>query len=137
MNKNDSIAARIIERRAMLGLSQNALAQQSNVAPAQISRYESGKRKPSPQVIKRIAEALGVPFDWLAYGNTTEFENVKDELEGISYSIDLPPDLADMVHKEAARLGITPAEFANHLLELGSSVFSHKIAIDEKMGKKK
>ncbi|WP_230581107.1 helix-turn-helix domain-containing protein [Xenorhabdus bovienii] len=126
MHKDDSIASRLIERRAMLGLSQNDLARQSNVAPAQISRYESGKRKPSAQVISRMAETLCVPFEWLAYGDTTAFENVKDELGRTPYSIDVPSDVADMVYKEAVRLGIDPVDFSRTIFILGMSKYKDK-----------
>lgn len=43
MTNNDTIAKRIIEMRAERGMSQSELAAASEVAPAQISRYESGK----------------------------------------------------------------------------------------------
>ncbi|MDC9607261.1 helix-turn-helix domain-containing protein [Xenorhabdus griffiniae] len=106
MNKNNSIAARIIERRAMLGLSQNALAQQSNVAPAQISRYEAEKRKPSAQVISRLASALYVPFEWLAYGDTTNFPKTDiAEKGGVELNVSIPQELHDQLKIEADRLG--------------------------------
>ncbi|MDE9536554.1 helix-turn-helix domain-containing protein [Xenorhabdus bovienii] len=137
MSKNDSIALRLIEGRAMLGLSQNALAQQSNVAPAQISRYESGKRKPSAEVIRRMAKALHVPFEWLAHGDVAEPENNRNKSGRTLYAIEVPDNVKVEIYQEAARLGVDPVEFASYLFELGLSVFSHKIIMDKKIGEKK
>jgi len=104
MTNNDSVASRIAERRAMLGWSQNKLANQSGVAPAQISRYEAGTNQPTKPVIAKLANALGVSFDWLAYGAdscTTEQGQVSSARDP-QINVRLPQDLKDAVHNMAA-----------------------------------
>lgn len=46
--------------RLVKGLEQQELAELLNVSPGSISNYEGGSRKPSVNVIARIAEALGM-----------------------------------------------------------------------------
>lgn len=89
MANKDDMPKRIVARRAELGWSQSKLAQLAHVAPAQVSRYESGKSKPSAQVLSRLADAMAVSFDWLLTGNDESgFENIKDD-SVVSMSIEL------------------------------------------------
>jgi transcriptional regulator with XRE-family HTH domain len=46
--------------RGALGLSQAKLAERINTAPNYIALIETGRRFPSPQMLGRIADALGV-----------------------------------------------------------------------------
>ncbi|MDE9557334.1 helix-turn-helix domain-containing protein [Xenorhabdus bovienii] len=106
MTNDNSIASRLIARRAAFDWSQNQLAKRSNVAPAQISRYESEKSKPSMQVISRLASALYVPFEWLAYGDTTNFPKTDiAEKGGVELHVSVPQELHDKLKEEADRLG--------------------------------
>ncbi len=50
----------IREERMKRGWTQIDLAYHSRVNPAEISRIESGKLKPSPGQLQRLARALGV-----------------------------------------------------------------------------
>lgn len=63
-----ALAQRIIKARSGHGWSQAELAEVSGIAAAQISRYEQGKNTPRPNVIAKLAKALAVSFEWLAYG---------------------------------------------------------------------
>jgi len=49
-------------------MSQSELAAKAGVAPAQISRYESGKHEPRPHVAARLAAALDCSVAWLFNG---------------------------------------------------------------------
>lgn len=69
MTKSNSIASRLISRRAEIGMSQNQLAVKAEIAPAQVSRYESGASNPSIKTLGKLAVALGVNFDWLQSGS--------------------------------------------------------------------
>ena len=69
MIKDNSLAMRMIERRAELGLSQEQLAEATGIASTQISRYESGKHKPRGKAIIKLAHALNVNFSWLLFGD--------------------------------------------------------------------
>lgn len=114
MTKKDHFIKRLIARRADQGLSQEELSQRSGVAAAQISRYELGKSNPRPNVIAKLAEALNVPFDWLAYGGN-DVEPLP--LPGIStHQIELPEDLALMIQKKAEEMGIPEYELMERML---------------------
>lgn len=52
------------------GLSQRTAAAIAGVAPATISRWESGKRIPSLDYIVAVAKALGIPLDLLLKPDT-------------------------------------------------------------------
>ncbi len=53
------------------GLTQEALVQKSGVAISQIRRYEADKSSPTLDVLMRLATALGVSIDALAFDATT------------------------------------------------------------------
>lgn len=62
------IGRRIRERRLMLGLSQQQLAQTIGVTYQQAHKYETGVNRVSAGRLYRIAEALGVPVSWFYEG---------------------------------------------------------------------
>ena len=56
----------LIQVRNERGYSQRDLAEKCGVSPAEISRVESGKRqKPSPAVLRAIAETLVISYPYL------------------------------------------------------------------------
>jgi transcriptional regulator with XRE-family HTH domain len=59
---------RLVKARSALGWSQADLARASGISATQLSRYESGLNGPRINMIGRLAKALNVQFDWLAYG---------------------------------------------------------------------
>jgi transcriptional regulator with XRE-family HTH domain len=59
----ESIGARIVRLRTDLGLSQFELAMRVPANPASVSRWETGRVKPSRLVRGKLAEALGVTVD--------------------------------------------------------------------------
>lgn len=66
---DSELSQRLIKARSGHGWSQADLAEVSGVAAAQISRYEQGRSKPRTEVIAKLAKALAVRFEWLAYGD--------------------------------------------------------------------
>lgn len=64
------VATRLSVIRESLGLSQRELARQSGVSFGFISRIERGERAPSVEVIRQLAEALGVSAHYLETGDT-------------------------------------------------------------------
>lgn len=114
MTKENQFIKRMIARRADQGLSQEDLSKKSGVAAAQISRYELGKSKPRPNVMAKLADALNVPFEWLAYGEN-DVEPVP--IPGIkTHQIELPEDLANMIIKKAEEMGIPEYELVERML---------------------
>ena len=53
------------------GLTQEDLVKRSGVAISQIRRYEADKSSPTLDVVKRLARALGISLDELAFDKTT------------------------------------------------------------------
>ena len=72
----EDVGKRIMDRRKKLGLTQEALAEISDVTPQFISYAESGKRAMRPENLYKIAQALGVSTDYLLTGDIID----KDEL---------------------------------------------------------
>jgi SOS-response transcriptional repressor LexA len=60
-----SLGEEIAYLRRKNGLTQIGLAERVKTTQAAISAYETGKMAPSPEVLKRIADALGADFDYL------------------------------------------------------------------------
>ncbi len=67
---------RIMERRKKLGMTQEQLAEKSNVTTQFVSYAESGKRGMRPENLMKIAAALEVSTDYLLTGDIIE----KDKL---------------------------------------------------------
>jgi transcriptional regulator with XRE-family HTH domain len=56
---------RLKEVRESRGLSQTDLEQLTGISNMQISRYESGKSEPTPEVIVKLANNLSITTDYL------------------------------------------------------------------------
>ncbi len=63
------IGKRIEERRKKLGLTQEGLAEKSNVTTQFVSYAESGKRAMRPENLLHVANALGVSTDYILTGS--------------------------------------------------------------------
>lgn len=61
-----SIADRIKDARKYKGYTQKDLARVLNVKPATISAWEVGRNEPSIEMLKQLADVLGVTFEHLA-----------------------------------------------------------------------
>jgi transcriptional regulator with XRE-family HTH domain len=62
------IPTRLVQLRCNLDLTQQEMADRIGIHVNQIRRYESGKSKPSLEVIEKIAVTLHVSLDWLVFG---------------------------------------------------------------------
>lgn len=63
-----SFPQRLRKARESAGLSIRALAAAAEVAPGSVVHYEDGKTDPARGIVERLATALGVTPQWLAYG---------------------------------------------------------------------
>lgn len=63
MEEEDSFGPWLKRRRKQLDLTQQALAKQSGCTAETIRKLESGRRRPSKQLIRGLAEALQIPAD--------------------------------------------------------------------------
>ena len=73
------------EARLKSGLSQKDLSENIGVAKSTYSLYESGKREPNVDTIKKIASALNVSADMLL-GLETEPTNLDAHFDGEEYT---------------------------------------------------
>ena len=62
-NRKGGVCLRIRELREQKGLSQVQLAELSHVHRVSISMYETGRKKPNIDSLKRLAKALDVSTD--------------------------------------------------------------------------
>lgn len=109
-----SFSQRLIQRRAEMGLSQADLASKAGVAPAQISRYESGKHEPRPHVAARLAEALQCSVRWLFNGDDVlgdpaalSVDYVRRVDGGAEVSVELSQTALESLEATSERLGIS------------------------------
>lgn len=65
----EDVGKRIMNRRKKMGLTQEALAEQSDVTTQFVSYAESGKRAMRPENLIKISSALGVSVDYLLSGD--------------------------------------------------------------------
>lgn len=72
----DEVGKRIMQRRKKLGLTQEALAEMSDLTTQFVSYAESGKRAMRPENLMKMAAALGVSTDYLLTGDVID----KDQL---------------------------------------------------------
>ena len=68
MINSDDFAKRLKQRRLAMGFSQSELGRLSGLAPAQISRYESGVNIPRDDIAAKLASALYTDLEWLTSG---------------------------------------------------------------------
>lgn len=81
--------------RKTMGLSQKELAEKLRTSPQNLAQYESGKRNPKHETLKKIADALGVSlYDLLISGNMTPREVIQ-----IIYTSDIEEMLQNLEHK--------------------------------------
>jgi transcriptional regulator with XRE-family HTH domain len=76
-----SVGERIKNRRIELGISQTQLAKKASLTSASISQFESGSRKPSFDVISKLALALEINTDYLLGNNHEKGKSVTIEPE--------------------------------------------------------
>jgi transcriptional regulator with XRE-family HTH domain len=69
------VGTRIRERRTMLGLSQQQLANMIGVTYQQAHKYERGLNRISAGRLFEIAEVLAVPIAWFFEGLATNFQH--------------------------------------------------------------
>lgn len=65
----DSFGTRLVRARRARRITQSALAREAEIpGDSMISRYERDEVEPRTETIGRLADALQVPFEWLALG---------------------------------------------------------------------
>jgi transcriptional regulator with XRE-family HTH domain len=62
---NQGFSKKLRKARESKGLTQSELAEKSGMKPSAISHFESGRRRPSFDNLKKLADALNVNIDFL------------------------------------------------------------------------
>lgn len=73
--------------RINVGISQVEMASRLGVAKSTYSMYESGKREPNMQTIRKIADILGVSVEYLITGEEKENYYLNEETTRIAQEI--------------------------------------------------
>ena len=106
----------LIQLRNEKGYSQRDLAEKCGVSGAEISRIESGKRqKPSPTMLKAMAQALGVEYsDLMKLAGYVEETHEEDKIFELVFKDDETGEIVDVVRgvKEMFRKDATWANVA-------------------------
>nr|GFB39562.1 hypothetical protein [Tanacetum cinerariifolium] len=71
-----TIASRLLILRKERSLTQQQLADELGITKSAISKFESGRSKPSPAVLTKLGQLLGSSVDWLltGFGARIEFK---------------------------------------------------------------
>ena len=71
MSDTNGAKGRLAARRKEKGLTQSELAQRVGIAQRTVAAYESGERRPSVEVAKKMAQELGIRWtDFYEEGDT-------------------------------------------------------------------
>jgi transcriptional regulator with XRE-family HTH domain len=103
------VGARVRFRRRELGMTQQQLADASNVSFQQIQKYENGNNRVSASRLVQLAAALQIPVGW--FFEDIEFPKTHDGYRRSVWS-DTLQQLADLGGLELARalIGLQPAQ---------------------------
>lgn len=103
---------RLRRQRESKGYTQEYMAQQTGVAPSAYAMWEANQRDPGTETLKKLADILDCPSDYLL-----------DRISKTEYEVfdDLPEELRKegikmlLLTKEAARDGLTAEDYADIL----------------------
>ncbi|MEG2183329.1 MAG: helix-turn-helix domain-containing protein [Cloacibacillus sp.] len=113
---SDITAERIKDSRTKIGLSGQSLAEAIGVTQTSISRYETGKKKPSFRTLKKISRTLNVSTDYLM--GLSEESEPPAQNEDVMYTVKAPrmntdqPDAPKITHGD---IPTAAAEFRGRL----------------------
>lgn len=117
------------------GMTQLDLSNGTNITPATISRYITGKRKPSSENAKIIANFLGVSTDYLLGNETSNELTEKDEKDIAKTMQKLKDQLAndkglmfdgDVLDEETAKLLLDAIEQQEKLVKTINKKYTPK-----------
>lgn len=102
-----AIGQRLSETIERVGMSNLALAEKSGLSDGYISRIRRGERSPGTDKLKRLADALGVDANWLAWGGQSR-EVVtgqgQTDLEDVLRHYEWPKGVDSFIADEVTRI---------------------------------
>lgn len=124
-----TIGHRITQARMARGWSQTDLGRACDMAPTQVSRYESGRAIPRRQTLLKISQALAVEYQWLTAGvGTMDQYGPAAGHPGMKLWID--GDLALRLQTYAAHAGLTIEEALVEMLDFTLSGYEPAGPVD-------
>lgn len=84
--------------RTSLGLSQAAMAKKLSIATVQYGTYERGDRKPSCEVLEKLAFIFNINVNYLLMGQGPMF--VSSEISSNIIKVKMPKDAALLIEHE-------------------------------------
>lgn len=81
------LGSRLRERRVALTLTQSEVAERVGAFPAQISYFEIGERRPRPEMLIALADALSCTVDWLLSRSGAPELSATDTIEPINETL--------------------------------------------------
>lgn len=100
---DEKIANKIKTLRKTRGLTQEQLAEKLGVQRATISNYEIGRRSPHIKELEKIADVLGVPFEYFG-GGKNEVHDLIARAKIVFENPEIPTKEKADVYKEIMRL---------------------------------
>lgn len=88
-------------------ITQFDLAEQLKLNRASISNYETGRRTPSLNELKRIGEYFGVSLDYFGVAATDEVFDLIARAKDVFESEDVPKEQKEALYKEIMKLYLT------------------------------
>lgn len=79
-----TLGDRIKHLRELNNLTQKDLAAKADISIVQLSRYETNDRKPDPEVLRKIVDALDTSADYLL-GRTADPASATDKTMSLSF----------------------------------------------------
>src|SRR5690348_9207069 len=75
LNPTETFARNLSRLRKMQGLSQEELADRTDLTRQTVSKYEKGEADPSISMLNKFAEALDAPVEYFFKDNNSEFDD--------------------------------------------------------------
>jgi transcriptional regulator with XRE-family HTH domain len=63
-----ALGGRIAEARKRLGINRSELSRRLDISPAAVAQWEGGTAQPASGNLRKLANILGVTFEWLGQG---------------------------------------------------------------------
>lgn len=106
---SNDFAMNLIYLRGEKNLTQQQLGDAIGVSPSQISRYEAGQAKPRKTVLRKLAEALGVPAEQLSNPDMVRVIMDEPALDGTdnTWEVSVPRDLVSKIQASADKHGVS------------------------------
>ena len=120
---------RIREKRRAMGMTMKELGRLVGVSEGAISHYETGRREPDPEMLKRIADVLGVTTDYLIGRDSPASVTLVPD---VSSSMPATPDMRIAVTGPDGMTQTLLHETTHYISDHGQGMQREKLAVLER-----